>query len=78
MSKKGLPTTVKMRHDSHYVEEFARSNRSVGKNIPISQIEPNPEQPRVEIGDLTDLSASIKEKGVFEPYWSNRIMTGHG
>lgn len=67
MSKKGLPTTVKMRHDAHYVEELARSNRSVGKNIPIAQIEPNPEQPRVEIGDLTDLSSSIKEKGVLEP-----------
>jgi ParB family chromosome partitioning protein len=56
-----------MRHDSHYVEELTRSNRSVGKNIPISQIEPNPEQPRVEIGDLTELSSSIKEKGVLEP-----------
>lgn len=68
MSKKGgLPTTVKMRHDAHYVEELTRSNRAVGKNIPISQIEPNPEQPRVEIGDLTDLSSSIKEKGVLEP-----------
>lgn len=67
MSKKGLPATVKMRHDSHYVEELTRSNRSVGKNIPISQIEPNPEQPRVEIGDLTELSSSIKEKGVLEP-----------
>lgn len=67
MSKKGLPTTVKMRHDSHYVEDLTRSHRSVGKNIPISQIEPNPAQPRVEIGDLTDLSSSIKEKGVLEP-----------
>ena len=67
MSKKGLPTTVKMRHDSHYVEDLTRSHRSIGKNIPVSQIEPNPEQPRVEIGDLTDLSASIKEKGVLEP-----------
>lgn len=68
MSKKGgLPTSVKMRHDSHYVEELTRSNRSVGRNIPISQIEPNPEQPRVEIGDLSELSSSIKEKGVLEP-----------
>lgn len=68
MSKKGgLPTTVKMRHDSHYVEELTRSNRAVGKHIPISQIEPNPDQPRVEIGDLTELSSSIKEKGVLEP-----------
>lgn len=56
-----------MRHDSHYVEELTRSNRALGKNIPISQIEPNPEQPRVEIGDLSELSSSIKEKGVLEP-----------
>ena len=67
MSKKGLPTTVKMRHDLHYVEELARSNRSVGKILPIEKIEPNPEQPRTEIGDLTDLMNSIKQNGVLEP-----------
>ncbi|MEP7039683.1 MAG: ParB/RepB/Spo0J family partition protein [Acidobacteriota bacterium] len=68
MSKRGLPSGVKMRHDSHYVEEFAKMpNRSVGKIIPINQIEPNPDQPRVEIGDLTELAGSIKEKGVLEP-----------
>ena len=68
MSKRGLPSGVKMRHDSHYVEEFAKTpNRSVGKIIPINQIEPNPDQPRVEIGDLTELAGSIKEKGVLEP-----------
>lgn len=67
MVKRGLPESIGMRHDSHYVEELARSNRSVGRIIPIGQIQPNPEQPRVEIGDLTELSASIKEKGVLEP-----------
>ena len=67
MSKRGLPVTVKMRHDSHYVEDLARSNRTVGRIIPISQIEPNPDQPRTEIGDLTELTSSIKEKGVLEP-----------
>lgn len=56
-----------MRHDAHYVEEFVKSHRSIGKIIPIHQIEPNPEQPRVEIGDLTDLTNSIKQKGVLEP-----------
>lgn len=56
-----------MRHDAHYVEEFVKSHRSIGKIIPINQIEPNPEQPRVEIGDLTELSNSIKQKGVLEP-----------
>jgi ParB family transcriptional regulator, chromosome partitioning protein len=56
-----------MRHDSHYVEDLARPSRSVGRIIPISQIEPNPDQPRTEIGDLTELVSSIKEKGVLEP-----------
>lgn len=56
-----------MRHDYHYVEELSRAHRPVGKVIEIDRIEPNPEQPRTEIGDLTDLSASIKEKGVLEP-----------
>jgi ParB family transcriptional regulator, chromosome partitioning protein len=67
VSKPGLPATVKMRHDLHYVEELSRGNRPIGKVIEIDRIEPNPEQPRTEIGDLTELSASIKEKGVLEP-----------
>jgi ParB family chromosome partitioning protein len=67
VSKKGLPLGVKMRHDSHYVEEFARTTRSVGRIIPINQIAPNPEQPRVDIGDLTELSSSIEQNGVLEP-----------
>lgn len=67
MSKRGLPSNINMRHDSHYVEELARSNRSVGRMIPIQNIQPNPEQPRVEIGDLTELSNSVREKGVLEP-----------
>jgi ParB family transcriptional regulator, chromosome partitioning protein len=65
--KRGLPTEIKMRHDAHYVEEFVKTHRSIGKIIPINQIEPNPEQPRVEIGDLTELSNSIRQKGVLEP-----------
>src|SRR6266496_5090712 len=35
--------------------------------IPIDKLAPNPLQPRVEIGDLSDLVASIEEKGVLEP-----------
>jgi ParB family chromosome partitioning protein len=56
-----------MRHDSHYVEELTRSNRTVGRTIPIDRIFPNPDQPRTEIGDLTELSDSIAQKGVLEP-----------
>lgn len=68
MSKTGgLPLSVKMRHDSHYVDNIVATSRSIGKTIPIDSIEPNPEQPRSEFGDLTELTASIKEKGVLEP-----------
>jgi ParB family chromosome partitioning protein len=35
--------------------------------IGLDKIDPNPEQPRVEFGDLTELTASIAEKGVLEP-----------
>lgn len=67
MAKSGLPTGVKMRHDSHYVERIAARSRSIGRTIPIDLIHPNPEQPRVEFGDLTELTNSIREKGVLEP-----------
>ena len=67
MPKSGLPLGVKMRHDSHYVDQIASHSRSVGRTIPISAIFPNPEQPRSEFGDLSELTASIKEKGVLEP-----------
>ncbi len=56
-----------MRHDAHYVEAIAHNSRSIGRTIAIEMIEPNPEQPRHEFGDLRELTASIKEKGVLEP-----------
>lgn len=67
MSKRGLPTGIQMRHDAHYVEELTRAYRSIGKIIPIGKIAPNPEQPRVEIGDLTELTDSIRQNGILEP-----------
>lgn len=67
MSKRGLPAGISMRHDSHYVEEFSKNYKSIGKILPISQLEPNPDQPRTEIGDLTELTSSIKQNGILEP-----------
>ena len=68
MSKRGLPTGIRMRHDAHYVEELATQHPTpIGRLIALDQLDPNPEQPRVEIGDLNDLTASIKEKGILEP-----------
>ncbi len=57
-----------MRHDSHFVEELAkRSTTSVGVMLPIDRIEVNPDQPRTQLGNLEELTASIIEKGVLEP-----------
>jgi len=64
----GLPVTLKMRHDAHYVETLTSfSGASVGRMIPIEKIRPNPDQPRKMLGDLRDLTESVREKGVLEP-----------
>jgi ParB family chromosome partitioning protein len=65
-----------MRHDSHYVDELSAAVRTIGRKIAVDSIEPNPEQPRVEIGDLAELSASIKEKGVLEPLLVKKDESG--
>jgi ParB family chromosome partitioning protein len=57
-----------MRHDSHFVEQLVRADElPVGRHIPIHLIEANPDQPRSAMGDLSDLTKSIVEKGVLEP-----------
>jgi ParB family transcriptional regulator, chromosome partitioning protein len=66
--KRGLPERSGMRHDSHYVEELTRrSGRHIGSMIPLAMIEPNKDQPRTNLGNIEELSASIREKGVLEP-----------
>lgn len=68
MSKRGLPSDLRMRHDAHYVEELAQARPTpIGRLISIDRLDPNPEQPRIEIGDLSGLISSIKEKGILEP-----------
>lgn len=66
--KIGLPVTLKMRHDSHYVESLTSfSGAAVGRMIPVEKIRPNPDQPRKALGDLRELTDSIRQKGVLEP-----------
>ena len=75
MSRRGLPTGLSMRHDAHYVEELTQSTTThVGRMISIDKLDPNPDQPRTEIGDLTELTASIREKGVLEPLLVKPMM----
>jgi ParB family transcriptional regulator, chromosome partitioning protein len=64
----GLPDTLRMRHDNHYVDQLGRPGGvPVGRMVPIEDIEPNPNQPRQALGDISELIASINEKGILEP-----------
>lgn len=64
----GLPVTVKMRHNAHYVEEIiSRSGAAIGRMIPLEQLQPNADQPRKDQGDMKGLVESVRERGVLEP-----------
>ena len=77
MSRRGLPAGLSMRHDAHYVEELTRSTTThVGRMLPIDHLDANPDQPRREIGDLTELTDSIKAKGVLEPLLVKPTLDG--
>jgi ParB family chromosome partitioning protein len=69
MAKKvGLPEFIKMKHDYHLVDEISmRTKTPVTRNIPIEKIIPNQLQPRKDMGDLEELTESIREKGIIEP-----------
>ncbi len=76
--KRGLPDSIRMKHDLHYVDELLEEKAGVvGRFIPIELIRPNPDQPRREFDDLSDLVASIREKGVLEPLIVRRFEDGY-
>lgn len=66
--RSGLPETISMRHDPHFVEFI--SSQKTGPLIRMMQVEkidPNPQQARCELGNIKELMESIKSKGVLEP-----------
>ena len=64
----GLPETRRLRHESHFVEQLGRpAGTPIGRLVPIEDLQPNPKQPRQSLGDLAELVASVREKGVIEP-----------
>jgi ParB family transcriptional regulator, chromosome partitioning protein len=64
----GLPDALRMRHDTHFVEQLGRPGGApVGRLIPVEDLDANPNQPRRSMDDLSELVASIREKGVLEP-----------
>jgi ParB family chromosome partitioning protein len=65
---------MRMRHDTHFVDQLARpGGEAIGRLIPIEDIHPNPKQPRQTLGDLTELTSSIREKGVLEPILVRKV-----
>jgi ParB family transcriptional regulator, chromosome partitioning protein len=75
VAKRGLPETLRMRHDEHYVDALATSAAEpVGRMLPIELVDPNPGQPRQVMGDLSELMASVAEKGIIEPL----VVRPHG
>jgi ParB family chromosome partitioning protein len=66
-----------MRHDAHFVDALSESfSGAIGKHLPVSAIETNPGQPRQNVGDLTELKASIESKGILEPILVRPIASG--
>jgi ParB family chromosome partitioning protein len=68
MRKSGLPENIVMRHDDHFVDLItARTTGPRIRMIPIDKIDPNPQQARSELGNMQELMASIKSKGILAP-----------
>ena len=68
--------TVEFRNEAHFVEELgSRQGATIGRMIPIEHLEPNPHQPRQQMGDLAELTSSIEEKGVLQPLIVNLSKT---
>lgn len=66
--KVGLPEFIKMKHDYHLVDEISlRTKTPMTRIIPIEKLIPNQLQPRKDMGDLSELTESIREKGIIEP-----------
>lgn len=57
-----------MRHDTHFVDWISKKNSApLVRMIPLDKITPNPHQARSSLGNIEELMASIKAKGVLEP-----------
>ncbi len=75
----GLPSSRRMRHDRHFVDELTqRMGEGIGRMIRVSAITSNQDQPRRNLGDLEDLVASISAHGVLEPLLVRRRTESPG
>lgn len=68
IKRSGLPDNIVMRHDDHFVDLIsARVSGPRIRMISLDRIDPNPQQARSELGNIEELQASIRSKGVLEP-----------
>src|SRR5258708_1144781 len=64
----GLPSAARSPHAQPLVEALTSSGGApLGRLVKIDGLDPNPNQPRQVMGDLSELMASIAEKGIIEP-----------
>jgi len=63
----GLPETIRMRHDTHFVDQLSAERGSIGRMIPIEDLPAEPRQPRQDLGDPVRAEGINKEKGILEP-----------
>ena len=65
--RRGLPNR-RMRHDAHYVDALVtKHDEPIGRSVSVDAIDPNPWQPRTQMGDLQTLIDSVRDLGVLEP-----------
>lgn len=78
-SKKiGLPSSRRMRHDRHFVDELTqRMGEGIGRMVRVTSISSNQDQPRTSLGDIDDLIASIAKHGILEPLLVRRSESGY-
>lgn len=62
----GVPKVKDETHNRTAVDELAPASHML-REIPLDTVDPHPLNPRKDLGDLTDLAASIGEQGVLEP-----------
>ncbi len=69
-----------MRHDRHFVDELTvrGTEATIGRMVSISRLVSSLDQPRNNLGDITDLTASIRSHGVLEPLLVRRSKAGDG
>lgn len=82
--KRGLPkesTSIAGPRRSGDLQDHFLNNLLPGRasqaNVPVDNIRANPNQPRKDPGDLTELTDSVREKGILEPLIVRRIDTGY-